>query len=197
MSPTGQKKRVIIVAMGGSCYEYFGLRQRAQLPEVVNGEVWAINLAGTYLRCDRVIHMDPFDEELVATWGPDTMASFASLKVPIYTSKATPLLPNSVDYPIHEVVAELKVPYFNTTVAYAIGLAIYEKFDEISLFGCDFTYPDYHAAEKGRACAEFWLRCAMDRGIKVVGGMSSTLFDLNEGQQLYGYRKRYDELVAD
>ena len=188
-------KRVVIVAMGGSLFEYIQLRQKAKLPSVVDGEVWGVNLTGAFMRVDRVIHMDPFDEDMVGVYGPDTVRQFASLTVPIYMAETSPLLPTSIAYPIHEVIGTIGLPYINTTVSYAICLAIHERFEEISLFGCDFTYPDRHAAESGRACAEFWLRFAMDRGISVKGAFSTTLFDMNEKQVLYGYRQTYRELA--
>jgi hypothetical protein len=39
---------------------------------------------------------------------------------------------------------------------------------KISLFGMDFTYPNAHDAEKGRACVEFWLGIAAARGIELA-----------------------------
>lgn len=196
--PTGQptkKKRVVIIANGGSLFEYIQLQQQNELPSVIDGEVWAINTTGTFIRCDRVIHMDSL-EKYKEVWGEAKYRQFATLKVPVYTSEVSEDIPTSVEYPLHQVVQELGLPYFNTTVAYAVGLAIYEKFDEIALFGCDFTYANHHIAESGRACVEFWLRYAIDRGIRVVGALTSTLFDMDSKQQLYGYRKTYAELVA-
>jgi hypothetical protein len=35
---------------------------------------------------------------------------------------------------------------------------------KITCFGMDFTYPDAHDAEKGRACVEFWLGVAPRAG---------------------------------
>ena len=62
--------------------------------------------------------------------------------------------------------------YFNTSVAYAVGLAIHLKVKEIGLYGCDFTYPDTHVAESGRACVEFLLGIAGANGAKrvIAGG---------------------------
>jgi len=196
--PTEQpakRKRVVIIANGGSLFEYIQLQQQSDLPSVIDGEIWAINTTGTYMRCDRVFHLDSI-AKYKDNWGPAKYNQFATLNVPVYTSEPTPEIPTSIEYPLHQVVQELGLPYFNTTVAYAVGLAIYEKFDEIALFGCDFTYANHHIAESGRACVEFWLRYAIDKGIRVVGALTSTLFDMNNKQELYGYRKSYAELVA-
>jgi hypothetical protein len=50
--------------------------------------------------------------------------------------------------------------YFNSTAAYAVAYAIHMGVKKISVFGMDFTYPNAHDAEKGRACVEFWLGIA-------------------------------------
>ncbi len=57
------------------------------------------------------------------------------------------------------------------------------------MFGCDFTYPNSHQAEKGRACVEFWLGIAASRGIMITVPQNSTLMDAIHTQQerLYGY----------
>jgi hypothetical protein len=61
--------------------------------------------------------------------------------------------------------------------------------EKISLFGCDFTYPDAHDAEKGRACVEYWLGMASARGIKIVVPKTSTLLDAihTQAERFYGF----------
>jgi hypothetical protein len=67
----------------------------------------------------------------------------------------------------------------------------------------DFTYPGAHDAEKGRACVEFWLGVAAERGIKLVVPKTTTLLDaLNtQAERFYGYDcvdldiKRVDEKI--
>jgi len=56
----------------------------------------------------------------------------------------------------------------------------------------DFTYPNAHHAEKGRACVEFWLGIASARGIQISIPRHSSLMDGCHTQQerLYGYDTR-------
>jgi len=59
----------------------------------------------------------------------------------------------------------------------------------LSLFGCDYTYPNAHDAEKGRGCLEFWLGIASARGIKLSLPKTSTLLDgiYQLQDRFYGY----------
>ena len=79
--------------------------------------------------------------------------------------------------------------YFNSTAAYAIAFAIHTGAKIISVFGMDFTYPNVHDAEKGRACVEFWLGQAHARGIKINLPKTTTLMDscYPRSSRLYGY----------
>jgi len=61
---------------------------------------------------------------------------------------------------------------------------------EIQMYGADFSYPDSHSREKGRACVEFWLGLASARGCNMVIAEESMLLDAAEnskGAQFYGY----------
>jgi hypothetical protein len=181
-------KTVSIVGMGASRDDYLAARiVYGDRTDVVWDQVWAINAMGGAIVCDRVIHMDPLSlMEGDARWDR-LYALWKKHGTPVYTSYPHPDMPNSVAYPIREVVADLKFPYFNNTVAYAVALAIYEKFDTIGLFGCDFTYADRHAAESGRACVEYWLARAKMSGINVMLADRTSIFDHAAGRPLYGY----------
>ena len=62
--------------------------------------------------------------------------------------------------------------------------------ERIQLYGCDFTYPDRHIAERGRANTEFVIAMALRKGIKIDVAKSSTLLESASGtNRIYGYRK--------
>ncbi|MBW8814028.1 MAG: hypothetical protein JF588_11440, partial [Caulobacterales bacterium] len=106
---------------------------------------------------------------------------------PIYTSRTHPDYPGLVEFPLQDVINDLGHPYFNSTAAYALALAIHEGAGMISLFGIDYTYANAHHAEQGRACVEFWLGLAQARGIGVNVAETSSLLDTCQGLSLYGY----------
>ena len=70
-----------------------------------------------------------------------------------------------------------------------MAFAIHTGATEISVFGMDFTYPNAHDAEKGRACVEFWLGQAHARGIKISLPKETSLMDscYSRQERLYGY----------
>jgi hypothetical protein len=108
---------------------------------------------------------------------------------PIITSREHPDYPGLVAFPLEEVVNSLGQAYFNSTAAYAVAYAIHLGVKHISIFGCDYTYPDAHDAEKGRGCLEFWLGIASARGIKLSVPKTSTLLDgiYTQQEHFYGY----------
>jgi hypothetical protein len=89
-----------------------------------------------------------------------------------------PDYPGLVAFPLQDVMNALGgVGYFNSTAAYAVAFAVAIGVEKITLFGFDFTYPNAHQAEQGRACVEFYLGMAKARGIEIGLPNSTTLMD--------------------
>ncbi len=109
--------------------------------------------------------------------------------VPVVTSRKHPEYPALVEFPLEDILNHLGHDYFNSTAAYAVAFAIHVGATKISLFGMDFTYPNVHDAEKGRACVEFWLGQAHARGLNINLPKTSTLMDscYPQASRLYGY----------
>jgi hypothetical protein len=133
-------------------------------------------------------------QEIRAKAAPDSniAAMLCWLKThpgPIITSRAHPDYPGLVEFPLEAVLNEFQFDYFNSTAAYAVVYAIHLGVEKISIFGNDFTYPNAHDAEKGRACVEFWLGIAAARGIKISLPQTTSLMDAVMGREarLYGY----------
>lgn len=207
---------VAIVGLGPSCASFFELTRRLGGVSAYCDEVWGINAIGDVLRCDRVFHMDDVAvQELRAAAKPDTniAAMVRWLKThpgPVYTSVVREGYPGLVAFPLEDVLnrnAETNggAPYFNSTAAYAVAFAVHLGVKRISLFGIDYTLPDRHKGEKGRACVEFWLGIAAARGIQLTVPDTSTVLDAcaKEEERLYGYdgvdvvlRDREDGTVA-
>lgn len=157
-------------------------------------EVWAINALGDVFACDRVFHMDDVRiQQLRAAAAPAgniarMLEWMRAHPGPIITSRDHPDYPGLVEFPLQDVVNALGYPYFNSTAAYAVAYAVYIGVRKISIFGMDFTYPNAHQAEKGRACVEFWLGMAAERGIEIAIPHVSSLMDAcSSDERLYGY----------
>jgi hypothetical protein len=158
-------------------------------------ETWGINALGSIFQCDRIFHMDDVRiQELRAKAKPESNIAamlewMKTSPIPIMTSRVHDDYPALEAFPLEEVLNNFDSGYFNNTAAYAVAYAINMGVERISLFGVDFTYPNAHDAEKGRACVEFWLGVAADRGIKITVPKNTTLLDaLNtKEERFYGY----------
>ncbi len=184
------RKKVNIVAMGSSRNDFDAMQMLEQRPDILdNAEVWGINYMGAIKRLDRVIHVDPVHPYL--GHGPVKDMCDYALKdgIPLYTSWPHPMYSNHVVYPFDKVVQTLGVHYFNSSVAYAIALALVEGYTDIGLWGCDFSYPNAHMSESGRGCCEFLIGYGTQRGVRFIIAQSSTLLDVWCAQQPYGFFK--------
>lgn len=186
---------VAIVGIGPSSAQY------ARLCSIQGGrhrfcdETWTINAFGDVLACDRVFHMDDVRiQQIRADARPESniAAMLEWLKThpgPVVTSQAHPDYPGLVEFPLEDVLNDCPFGYFNSTAAYAVAYAIHIGVKKITLFGCDFSYEKSHDAEKGRACVEFWLGMAVERGILISVPKNTTLLDAcsTQAERFYGY----------
>lgn len=188
-------EHVALLGLGGSLEQFSDITKRLGGSHAYCDEVWAINaVAGTYI-ADRIFHMDDVAvQELRAQAKPESNIArmLEWLKVhpgPIVTSVARKGYPGLVPYPIEDVLSEFKIPYFNSTAAWAVAYAVHLGVKRLSIFGCDFSYPDVHHAERGRACVEFWLGVGFAKGMVITIARGSTLMDAmcSEADRLYGY----------
>lgn len=197
---------VAILALGPSLEAYVDHVKRLGSRHAFADEVWAINAVADVIQCDRVFHMDDVRvQEIRAAAQPasNIAAMLPWLKRhpgPIYTSRPHEDYPGLVAFPLADVIrACCGVAYFNNTGAYAVAFAIYLGVRKISLFGFDYTYPNAHDAEKGRACVEFLLGIARARGIAIGLPDRTTLLDgvATQAERLYGYDTLDVDLSAD
>ncbi len=106
------------------------------------------------------------------------------LNIPIYMQYYNEEVPQSIGYPLHEVVdlvfkdfrrGNTKVKYFTSTFAYMMGIAMLEghepdkpdvkPFERIEIYG--FEMSDNIEYVQQKACAEFWIGYALGKGVEV------------------------------
>lgn len=194
--PEHVPNHVVILGLGPSLGSYIEIAKRMGDRYAFADEVWGINAVGAVVQCDRVFHMDDVAvQEIRARKRPKSniarMLDWLRREdmVPVYTSVVRDGYPSLIPYPIDAVVRSCGWAYFNSTAAYAVALAVHLGVKKISLFGCDFTYPNAHDAEKGRACVEFHLGMAAAKGIEIgIPGSTSLLDSISPmGDRVYGY----------
>lgn len=198
-------KSVAIVAMGRSAASYMQLATMFGDRRLIADETWAINSMGGVLDHDLLFAMDDLriQEERAREKPNGSVAGslrWLTKHPRFFTSRAYPdEYPGGMEFPLKEVSDCLNLCYFNSTVAYAIGYAIYLGVKEIGLFGVDFTYPDAHIAEKGRGCVEFLLGVAHERGIVTRLPRDTTLLDtcVPATEKPYGYDTEDVKITKD
>ena len=192
-------KTVAIIGLGVSQVDFaIGLENSREWDEI-----WCINSAGLVYPADRIFALDPasrfFDSDDAGKQTNAMIKLMSESDVPIYTCEEDPRIKNPIRYPVEEVCNATKCAYMNTTVAFAIAYALYNKVGRIDLFGIDFSYKEnMHFAEAGRACVEFWISKCMSEDIIVGISGRSTVLDSNvpATEKLYGFHRLDKPLVA-
>lgn len=87
--------------------------------------------------------------------------------VPLYTTEPWPANPNAVVWDI-EFFSYVFRPYFTCTFAMQMAQAIYDRYEEIHLFGVMLLAGTQREATVESSCLNYWLGLAEGRGIKVV-----------------------------
>jgi len=111
--------------------------------------------------------------------------------VPIYMQKHYPEVPASIPYPKGRILTEFGFPrpYFTNHVAWIIALALTEGVSTIGLFGINYGILTEYQIQ--RACCEYWIGRAVERGVHIIIPEQSTL--LREPAKLYGYESHDEE----
>lgn len=186
---------IAILGLGPSVRQFLEITKRLGGRHKFCDEVWCINSLGDVFACDRVFHMDDVRiQQIRADAAPESniAAMLQWLKShpgPVVTSRTHPDYPGLVEFPLEQVLNRFPTAYFNSTAAYAVAYAIHTGARKITCFGMDFTYPDAHDAEKGRACVEFWLGIAAANGVELAVPKTTSLLDAMNplADRFYGY----------
>ncbi len=108
-------------------------------------EIWGLNdLHASIPRYDRWfdIHTrDNIDEDVKKGRAPPDKCGLGGLRginVPIYMQKRYDDIPNSIEFPLKEVVDKFG-NYFTNSISYMTALAIYEGYHEIAIYGVDMA----------------------------------------------------------
>jgi hypothetical protein len=121
-----------------------------------------------------------------------------SMDFRIMMQEEHPDIPGSEEFPLQEILDDMvpaefheeireqmirDVKYATSTMPYMIGLAIYEGFDRIELYGFEMASETEYVDQK--PCAEFWMGLAYGRGLEVYLPKGCRL--LGQSTKLYGY----------
>jgi hypothetical protein len=154
-------------------------------------DVWAFNEAlgrGDIPRADAVFQM-----HVPTIWRSSQNRNhnkhyewLKSTSTPVYMLDVYEDVPASVKYPLEEVIEDLygntqAIPYFTSSVGWALGLAIYKRYKKIEIYGVEMeTNTEYGHQRVGVA---YLIGFARGRGVQVDFHSATGFFNA----PLYGY----------
>lgn len=114
----------------------------------------------------------------------DTLKRFP---IPVYMQQQHPDITPSVVFPKVEVEENCGTKYFTSSIAWMLGLALLEDFDEIHVYGVDMAQETEYFEQ--RPACEYLLGVAQGRGKKIYVPPSS---DLLKAVGQYGWAEESD-----
>lgn len=187
--PTPEEMLAKLKAMGRSRVAIVGFTpSRADAPyQNSDYEIWALNdLFEAIPRCDRLFQIHSRQSiDTYTTRGERAtyIERLRELPVPIYMIEKQKDIPNSVAYPLSEIIAEFG-NYFTNSISFMIALAIHEGFEEIHIYGVDMAVGAEYIAQ--RPSCEHIIGWAQGKGIRVFIPHQS---DLLKSRFLYGFQE--------
>lgn len=121
--------------------------------------------------------------------GDWNVAGLRMQSVPVYMLEQHDDIPQSVKYPMEEIGDLIGrtaqgTPYLESSIAYMLALAIYEKVDRVGIWGVDLHCESEYAYQ--RPNLEYLIGLARGKGIKVQIPPQSALLTHAHGVP-YGY----------
>jgi hypothetical protein len=157
-------------------------------------ESWGLPWSPLNTRYD--VWFEMHDRSIFERRGPEYVDTLRKADRPIYMQREWDDIPNSVEYPLISVIADTGCDYFQSSIAYMLGLAIHEHKD-INLYGVDNHAGDEFAEE--RPCNEYLLGVAVGRGLQIWIHHSSSLLKFAPDNayldKIVTYQRRYGWLA--
>ena len=155
------------------------------------GEVWGITTLVPEKRTevDRVIDMNQYDD---LRWGE--FERDANLNTIAWCDENNVPYIGLRNYPIDKVVGIFGTDFFNSTIDYALALAITQKPKEIHIYGVLMSHTSEYEYQKFGV--DFWCGVAIGRGIKIViPDIRSAIMKTCDGL-MYGYDKKQAQQMS-
>lgn len=174
-------KRLAIVGSGK-----LGTKELAPFDDL-NFDIWIFNEAATSPWCKRwtalfQLHKPEIYQGVNTNYPNHWEWLRESHGKPVYMQAIDPLVPDSVAFPLDEVIALTDKRYLEATVCDVLGLAILQGYEHVEIYGVEMSMTEYkYQAE----CWRFWVGFA-------IGRLGKEHVVLHSGQHLfegplYGY----------
>lgn len=118
---------------------------------------------------------------------------------PVYMQSIDPLVPDSVEYPLEDVLRlcdNVKlfgnpIQYLTSSISYAIAQAILKGYEKLLIYGIEMSSDTEYAYQRDGTA--FWLGLAIGKGIQVELYSGNQIFT----QPLYGYDSNIEQDLSD
>lgn len=153
-------------------------------------EIWVLNEYFSILpqtganNITRWFELHQKDTVLLSSRSANYMDYLKDSKVPIMMVEKYEDIPMSVAYPLDDIIADLQTDYFTNSISYMVAYAIYEKYDEIAIYGVDMAQDEEYAKE--RPSVEYFVGYARAKGIPVYIPAES---DICKVPYYYGFQE--------
>jgi hypothetical protein len=162
-------------------------------------EIWGINELYRFMDIEKYGFTRWFEihERSVIDADKDHIATLGRFPLPVYMQQHYPDVTPSVPFPKAEVEEDCGTQYFTSSIAWMLGLALLEGFEEIHVYGVDMAQETEYFEQ--RPACEFLLGMAAGRGVKIHVPKTS---DLMKTVGQYGwagesdFRVKLDERIA-
>lgn len=144
----------------------------------MDGETWGVN--GLILNRSVKLAFQMHDLDEIYRNFREEIDKVNELDIPVITREKHKLLPTAIPFPLDK----MPIKYFTSSIAYMIAYAIYKKATEIEMYGVAMLLKDEYSHQQ--SCVEFWIGCAVTRGIKVTIH-EPTAIECFKNLPLYGY----------
>lgn len=130
-------------------------------------EIWGINELYRFMDVEKHGFTRWFEihERPVIDADKDHIATLGRFPIPVYMQQHYDDVLPSVPFPKHEVEEDCGTKYFTSSIAWMLGLALLEGFEEIHVYGVDMAQETEYFEQ--RPACEFLLGLAAGRGIKI------------------------------
>lgn len=153
-------------------------------------EIWVLNEykailpAGGATNITKHFELHHRGTVLASKRDPSYLQSLKDSTIPIYMCEKHDDIPMSVEYPINDIITALNTDYFTNSISYMVAMAVYEKVDEIAIYGVDMAQDEEYAKE--RPSVEYFIGWARAAGIPVYIPKES---DICKAPFLYGFQE--------
>lgn len=167
-------------------------------------EVWGLNMAnrmGYHHDTEGRFRADCwFDLHPIEPQSDLDMAWINACPIPIYLPTVFGENPNALAYPLGEIEQWLQQefyveqPYFASSFAYLMALAMYKGAETIGLFGVNLDWGRERIVERGNL--EFYIGLAMGRGIRIIRSPHSKLLT-HPARYGFEYDAERNQVITD